>query len=157
MRTLLAIILSLGVAASVGSAQPARISIGDASLPESELVSLRYVGPAVSNPSSVRFVLVNRSDLTIRYDGYSPQFPLYGLEVRKRRDWSSANFGLWCGTGLGTRRLEPGSFVEFTLDLGGYERQMVRVWITVRPGDEQTQRWAICSPPVRLGRIGLSN
>jgi hypothetical protein len=88
--------------------------------------------------ASITFRVTNDGDRAMTYQGYSPDSPLYQVEVLAGGAWEPSPMG-WCGTGLAEQTLPPGGAVDL---LVGAAR------------DGQTRRFTIrglvTTPPVTL-------
>ena len=121
-----------------------------------ELIIFQSLGPDLDEPGSQRFVLRNDSSLVVRYYGYDPRTPNYSLATRVHGGWRYLG-RVYCGTGSGLQRLEPGAAIEFSLKMHERLRGPLRFAITVTAGDDLTDEWPVFAIVSRASLAGLSN
>jgi len=82
---------------------------------EKEGVYLEYLGKSTEfhKNNIAEFELINNTDKTIEYWGYSSTSPFYSYQIKNDTGWSSNMIG-WCGTGAVAIELSAEASVEFT-------------------------------------------
>ena len=153
---LLGVVLLFGLVVPASGSSTVSATRDEASQSARGLVTLKWLGVDVSDPGSQRFVLRNDSTLVVRYYGFDPRMPHYSLATKIRGGWRDLKL-IWCETGSGLRRLEPGTSIEFSLKLRENLKGPLRIGITVTAGDDLTDKWTVFDIVTRAGLARLSN
>ncbi len=80
---------------------------------EKDGIYLKYLGESNSVQRIVDFKLVNNSNITIEYWGYSPKYPFSSYQIKNDTGWTR-NLSGWCGTGAIVNELPANTSIEFT-------------------------------------------
>ena len=150
------VVLLLGLVVSVSGNHIAASTQDEGSRAARGLVTFKWLGPDGDEPGSQRFVLRNESALVVRYYGYDSRLPHHSVAMKVRGGWRDLGL-VYCGTGSGLRRLEPGATVEFSLRMREHLKGPLRIGITVTAGDDLSNEWTVFAIVTQAGLARLSN